>query len=537
MLQVGCYSTFKRSMDLGVCQCVGACTRLCWDLSTIASGTSPQTCTHSSLSLFLFLSVCLSSSSSLSLSLTHTQHAGTVLKNLEGGAYTDLERSGDEFYRDVLQTFDNALLYNFEGDLIWEHAAALKALFEEMWAQLLEPWGSGKVVGGVVDPQGLARFTSHICKSIHIRLDVCVCVHTYVCMYTPTFAPGLARFTSQVHTYTHTRTHTRMHTSTHASRFERWTSGAKVQLKGWEHPRRVALKLKQDPAAVAESTDATGCGANVTAGAAAVSAAIAGDTGAAAAVGSNFGAVSTAASTDSPRPAQPGSAVKKRSPPRKLNAAEELGVCAVCLNDGADEGNVIILCDACGVAVHQCCYGVTEIPADGEKWFCSRCADEQHRFEPAQCVLCPLPDGALKPVVAKAKTTPNKCATKWCHVSCAWFMPGTSFADDVSMEPVIGLDSLEKARWKLTCTLCKRKGVGACIQCADPRCFTAVHVTCAQKEQMFMEFVDEADDVYMRVYCKRHEPADREANFSVCAELAATPDLLSQVLQAPHSDR
>ena len=42
-----------------------------------------------------------------------------------------------------------------------------------------------------------------------------------------------------------------------------------------------------------------------------------------------------------------------RSPPRKLSEAEELGVCAVCLNDGADPGNLIILCDSCGIAVHQ----------------------------------------------------------------------------------------------------------------------------------------------------------------------------------------
>ena len=54
---------------------------------------------------------------------------------------------------------------------------------------------------------------------------------------------------------------------------------------------------------------------------------------------------------------------------------------------------------------------------------------------------------------------------------------------------------LVQARWKLTCTLCKQKNVGACIQCADSKCPTAMHVTCAQKAQLFMAMTDEADDV------------------------------------------
>ncbi len=45
----------------------------------------------------------------------------------------------------------------------------------------------------------------------------------------------------------------------------------------------------------------------------------------------------------------------KLSVPRVLSDAEELCVCAVCLSDdGADEGNAIIMCDTCGIlAVHQ----------------------------------------------------------------------------------------------------------------------------------------------------------------------------------------
>jgi hypothetical protein len=46
----------------------------------------------------------------------------------------------------------------------------------------------------------------------------------------------------------------------------------------------------------------------------------------------------------------------KLSVPHVLSDAEELGVCAVCSSDdGADEGNAIIMCDSCGIAVHQAC--------------------------------------------------------------------------------------------------------------------------------------------------------------------------------------
>ena len=75
---------------------------------------------------------------------------GTIKAKLEEGKYKELETSGEEFYSDVVLTFDNAMLYNNEGDEIWEHAAALKATFEEMWARMLEP----------VAPKAQAKFHS-----------------------------------------------------------------------------------------------------------------------------------------------------------------------------------------------------------------------------------------------------------------------------------------------------------------------------------------------------------------------------------------
>jgi hypothetical protein len=47
----------------------------------------------------------------------------------------------------------------------------------------------------------------------------------------------------------------------------------------------------------------------------------------------------------------------------RVLSEELLGVCAVCLNDdGADEGNVIIICDTCGIAVHQACPKYFRLP-------------------------------------------------------------------------------------------------------------------------------------------------------------------------------
>ena len=90
----------------------------------------------------------------------------------------------------------------------------------------------------------------------------------------------------------------------------------------------------------------------------------------------------------------------------------------------------------------QFCYGVSQIPGDGEKWFCNRC---ETGVDSAQCMLCPLQDGALKPVRLSSSNKmtpnkfPNKCMTTWCHVSCAWFMPGVNFGDERKMSSVTGV--------------------------------------------------------------------------------------------------
>ncbi|XP_076589329.1 bromodomain-containing protein 1-like isoform X2 [Chaetodon auriga] len=180
---------------------------------------------------------------------------------------------------------------------------------------------------------------------------------------------------------------------------------------------------------------------------------------------------------------------------------DEDAVCCICMDgDGADS-NVILFCDSCNIAVHQECYGVPYIP-EGQ-WLCRHCLQCPSR--PAECVFCPNRGGALK------KTDDDR----WGHVACALWVPEVGFSDTVFIEPIDGVRNIPPARWKLTCYLCKEKGAGACIQCDKINCYTAFHVSCAQKAGLYMKMepVKEVTasgattfSVKKTAYCCSHTP-------------------------------
>ncbi|XP_045894675.1 bromodomain-containing protein 1-like isoform X3 [Micropterus dolomieu] len=180
---------------------------------------------------------------------------------------------------------------------------------------------------------------------------------------------------------------------------------------------------------------------------------------------------------------------------------DEDAVCCICMDgDGADS-NVILFCDSCNIAVHQECYGVPYIP-EGQ-WLCRHCLQCPSR--PADCVFCPNRGGALK------KTDDDR----WGHVACALWVPEVGFSDTVFIEPIDGVRNIPPARWKLTCYLCKEKGAGACIQCDKINCYTAFHVSCAQKAGLYMKMepVKEVTasgstsfSVKKTAYCCSHTP-------------------------------
>ncbi|QDZ21535.1 histone methyltransferase [Chloropicon primus] len=167
--------------------------------------------------------------------------------------------------------------------------------------------------------------------------------------------------------------------------------------------------------------------------------------------------------------------------------------CSVCNLDYDYDFNQFITCTACGVTVHQFCYGVMKRPALDDVWLCRACENQKKGEKAPQCCVCPVEGGALKPTTIKGH---------WCHVACCQWIPELTVLDQERVEPIARVQHIHKDRWTKKCSICKVEQ-GVIIQCDS--CYVAFHPLCARMKGFEMETIEtENGTIECRAYCARH---------------------------------
>ncbi|EEF31145.1 mixed-lineage leukemia protein, putative [Ricinus communis] len=171
-------------------------------------------------------------------------------------------------------------------------------------------------------------------------------------------------------------------------------------------------------------------------------------------------------------------------------------LCAICQSTDGDPTDPIVFCDGCDLMVHTTCYGNPLIKGVPEgDWFCTRCLNsESDKPNTVSCCLCTTKDGALKP------TTDGL----WAHIVCAVLVPEVFFEDPDGREG-INCSKVPKRRWEDKCCVCKTRN-GCVIQCSEPKCHLAFHVTCGLNQDFCFEYKEgrKKEGTIVAGFCKTH---------------------------------
>ncbi|KAG9452783.1 hypothetical protein H6P81_005687 [Aristolochia fimbriata] len=169
-------------------------------------------------------------------------------------------------------------------------------------------------------------------------------------------------------------------------------------------------------------------------------------------------------------------------------------ICSVCNSTDGDPSDPIVFCDGCDLMVHASCYGNPLIQAIPEgDWFCARCKlGEEKDCHDTSCCLCPIGDGAAKPTVDG----------RWAHLMCSLLVPEVFFRDPVGREG-IDCSRVPSKRWAAVCYLCGSSN-GCGIECSEPKCSLAFHVSCGMKEELSIEYTEGKNGAIIAGFCKSH---------------------------------
>ena len=197
-------------------------------------------------------------------------------------------------------------------------------------------------------------------------------------------------------------------------------------------------------------------------------------------------------------------------------------------------------CCECGVVAHLRCWFLTEPPRLPDAWTCDGCTNyaRHHKRSAGACCMCGRMGGVLLPYVNTAailrddgegaaattnscnvhngdsqspllphthtphthaqsnssgdlNTTPVGQSDVVCHAVCALTMPELAIQPkstilrrnglvDMDERPyVYALRRVGKQKYAMHCVFCEHGGTGRYVQCHHPRCFEAMHASCA----------------------------------------------------------
>ena len=132
------------------------------------------------------------------------------------------------------------------------------------------------------------------------------------------------------------------------------------------------------------------------------------------------------------------------------NRVDENIKCDVCKEAAYEEGDEIVICDMCLVAVHRSCYGrELQRPLSKDPWFCDRCTKIRNGADPLsiQCFLCKDLTGVM--VWARESKV-------WAHIECVNWTPEIYFTEEDSKHEIGG--EVNTSRFHLRCNYCHRSG-------------------------------------------------------------------------------
>lgn len=163
-----------------------------------------------------------------------------------------------------------------------------------------------------------------------------------------------------------------------------------------------------------------------------------------------------------------------------LELIETRSYCDICGYLESRKDQKMLICQGCGISVHNNCYVETEI--SDLRWLCKKCI---FYFENGKCKFCKTDNGILK------RTDDNN----WSHVICALLNKSLSVVNFNTKDPIETFNYQPSPGF---CSICNFES-NSLIKCSYSDCKVKYHASCAAEKN----YCDLANRI---TYCQLHDP-------------------------------